>query len=191
MELPFAENSLEPAMIRDEVHIHYNKHHKSYVENLNKIIKGTEFENMKLEDIVVKSKTGPIFNNSAQILNHNFFWKSLDGDSKFEPDSKFGKMLIKEFKSLEGFQKEFEEKVKKFFASGWAWIVLKNGKLQITTTHNAHNPLSSNEGKVVLCIDLWEHSFLYDPQYEADRAKYIKNIWKIINWKFADENVSS
>lgn len=189
MDLPFAENALEPTMTKDEVHIHHAKHHKAYVEKLNKIIKDTEFESMKLEQIISKSKTGPIFNNSAQIWNHNMFWKSLSADSKFDPNSNVGKAIVKEFKNLDGFKKAFEEKAKKFFGSGWAWLILKDGKINIVTTSNAHNPISSNEGKLLLAIDLWEHSFLYDPQYEADRAKYLKNIWQIINWEFAEENL--
>ncbi len=182
-KLPWPENSLEPHISKDTIHFHYHKHHKGYVDNLNKLIKGTEFEHMKLEEIIKKSKTGPIFNNAAQDWNHTFYWNSLSPDSKFDADSKIGKAIIASFKTREAFEKEFGEKGKKLFGSGWVWLVKSDGKVTIETSTNAHGP----EKDPLFVCDVWEHAYYLD--YENERPKYIENFFKIVNWEFAEKNL--
>ncbi len=186
MKLPFAENALEPTLSKEQVKLHYHKHHKAYVDKLNKLIKDTEFEKLGVEQIMAKSESGPIFNNSAQIYNHDFYWKSLSPNSKFDTNSKLGKKIISQFGSLDAFKKEANEKVKKFFGSGWLFLTSRDGKLVLSTFRDAHNPLSKKEGKPLLTIDIWEHSFYVS--YPADRGKYMEEIWNVVNWDFAEKN---
>ena len=187
MKLPFAEDALSPTLSKEQVSLHYHKHHKTYVENLNKIIKDTEFQGKSLDKIMMEAGSGPIFNNSAQIWNHNFLWHSLTPDSKFDENSKIGKKIVEEFNSFDAFKKEAEEKAKKFFGSGWLFLSEKNGKLVLHTFRDAHNPLTKKEGKPLLTIDLWEH--MWYVSYPADRKTFMKEIWNVVNWKFAEENL--
>lgn len=187
MELPYAEDALTPTLSKEQVSLHYHKHHKAYVENLNKLIKDTEFQGKDVEQIMLKAGSGPIFNNSAQVWNHNFLWQSLTPDSKFDEKSKIGKKIIDQFESFDNFKKEAKEKAKKFFGSGWLFLLERNGKLILATFRDAHNPLTKKEGNPLLTIDLWEHMFYIS--YPADRKKFMEEIWKVINWKFAEENL--
>ena len=186
MKLPFAEDALAPTLSKEQVSLHYHKHHKAYVENLNKIIKDTEFANMGVEQIMMKSGSGPIFNNSAQIWNHDFLWHSLTPKSEFDEESELGKAIVKQYGSFEKFKKEAEEKAKKFFGSGWLFLSKKDGKLVLATFRDAHNPMSKKEGTPLFTIDLWEH--MWYVSYPADRKEFMKDIWDIVNWEFANDN---
>lgn len=187
MKLPFAEDSLAPTLSKEQVSLHYHKHHAAYVKNINKLIKDTEFSGKNVEDIMMKSGSGPIFNNSAQVWNHNFLWNSLTSNSKFDEDSKIGKKIIEQFESFEKFKKEANEKAKKFFGSGWLFLSERDGKLVLATFRDAHNPLTKKEGKPLLTIDLWEH--MWYVTYPADRVKFMEDIWNVVNWKFAEDNL--
>lgn len=183
-KLPWAHDALEPHISKETIHYHYNKHHKAYVENLNKLIKDTEFSDMELDEIIRKSKSGPIFNNAAQVWNHTFYWNSMTGDKKMlDEDSKLGKMIKVEFKTVEAFEKQFTEKGKKLFGSGWVWLTHNNGKVAIETTHNANGP----KHDPLLVCDVWEHAYYLDVMNE--RPKYVGNFFKVVNWAFAEENL--
>lgn len=187
MKLPYTEDALSPTLSKEQVSLHYHKHHKAYVDNLNKIIKGTEFESKTVKEIMLRAGSGPIFNNAAQVFNHDFLWNSLTPDSQFNEDSNIGKAIIKQFKSLDAFKKEAEEKAKKFFGSGWLFLIEKNGKLILHTFRDAHNPLTKNEGKPIIAIDLWEH--MWYVSYPAERKEFMKQIWNVVNWNFAEKNL--
>lgn len=183
-KLPYSHSALAPHISKETMHYHYNKHYKAYVDNLNKLIKDTEFAHMELEEIIGKSKTGPIFNNAAQAWNHVFYFNSMVGDKKMlDEESKLGKMIKAEFKTIEAFEKEFTEKAKKLFGSGWVWLTHNNGKVSIEATHNANGPKNSP----LLVCDKWEHAFYLD--YQNEVPEYVKNFFKVVNWKFAEGNL--
>lgn len=184
-KLSYSHEALEPHISKETMHYHYNKHYKAYVDNLNKLIKDTEFTHMELEEIIAKSKTGPIFNNAAQAWNHVFYWHSMTPVKDFEElnEGKLYDAIIEEWKTFEGFEKEFVEKSKKLFGSGWTWLTSKNGKLVIESTHNANGP----KNKPLLVCDNWEHSYYLT--YMNDRPEYVKNFFKVVNWKFAEDNL--
>ena len=178
MELPYKKNALEPYMCEETVTYHYEKHHAWYVKKLNNLIEWTEFEDMKLEDIIKKSE-GKIYNNAAQVWNHNEFWKNFSDKAPTEPSDKMMKLLEDNFWDYESFKKEFQEKALNRFGSGWAWLVQKDNKLEIYSTPNAENPLTEG-GNMLITIDVWEHAYYLDTR--NDRAKYVENFWKILDW---------
>ena len=183
MTLPYAPEALEPVISRETIEFHHGKHLQTYVDNLNKLIAGTEFEGMSLEEIVCKSQGG-IFNNAGQILNHNLYF------GQFAPNPLNTNPLIPEplaqainrdFGSFEAFQKEFEQKGVTLFGSGWVWLSAdKDGKLVITQETNANNPISKGL-KPLLTMDVWEHAYYID--YRNRRAAHLQALWQIINWE--------
>lgn len=183
-KLPFEHNALEPSISKETIHYHYNKHHKAYVDNLNKLIKGTEFADMELEEIISKSGSGPIFNNAAQVWNHTFYWHSMIPTKDFVPleAGTLYDAIINTFKTFEAFEKEFGEKGKKLFGSGWVWLVKDGKKVAIEATHNANGPKKT---PLIVC-DVWEHAYYLDEKNE--RPEYIKKYFKIVNWDFAKKN---
>lgn len=180
--LPYAPDALEPVISRETIDYHHGKHLQTYVDNLNKLVAGTEFENMPLEQIVYKSQ-GAIFNNAGQILNHNLYF------TQFVPNSLNSNPLIPEplahainrdFGSLEAFKAEFEQKGTTLFGSGWVWLASdKDGKLVITQEPNAGNPVTKGL-KPLLTMDVWEHAYYID--YRNRRAAHLQSLWQIINW---------
>jgi Fe-Mn family superoxide dismutase len=186
-KLPWEHSALEPNISKETIHYHYDKHHKAYVDNLNKLIKGTEYEDMELTKIITKSESGPIFNNAAQVWNHTFYWNSMTPTKKFESleTGKLYDAIMKQWKTFEAFEKEFGEKGKKLFGSGWVWLTSNNGKLNIEVTHNANGP----KHKPLIVCDKWEHAWYLD--YQNDVVEYMKHFFKIVNWKFANENFTS
>lgn len=183
--LPFDKKALEPHMSAETFDYHYEKHHRAYVDNLNKLVAGTEHEGTSLEKLIQKT-TGPIFNNAAQIWNHTFFWNSLTPKTTGEPDGALASAINRDFGSLKGFQEKFTETATKHFGSGWAWLVkTADGKLEVLSTSDAKNPLTDGKTPLLTC-DVWEHAYYID--YRNARAKYLEVFWKIANWKFAEEN---
>lgn len=181
-KLPYAEDALQPYISKETLEYHYGKHHKAYVDNLNKLIPGTEFENMSLEETIMKSKQGPIFNNAAQVWNHTFYWHCMTPKSAGEPSDKLADAIKKTFKSFEDFKKLFSETAIKTFGSGWAWLVKNNkGDLEIISTSNAGTPMTDHK-KALLTCDVWEHAYYID--YRNLRPSYVDNFWKIVNWDF-------
>ncbi len=185
--LPFARDALEPHMSRETLDFHYGKHHKTYVDTANKLIAGTEFENASLDDIVRKS-SGKLFNNAAQIWNHNFFWQCLT-PKQSQPGGKLEKALTKPFESLDNFKKQFTEAAVGTFGSGWAWLVKDAaGALAIVSTSNAGNPLTAGQTPLLTC-DVWEHAYYLD--HKNARPKYLEQYWALVNWEFVEKNLDA
>ncbi len=182
-KLPFAENAMEPFISAETIQYHYGKHHTGYVNKLNDLIKGTEYEEMSLSAIIRRAD-GPIFNNAAQIFNHTFYWKCLSSSSTAAEGTLLEK-INNDFGSLEALKEEFIKMGASLFGSGWVWLVREpKGKLMIKQTSNAHTPLSSNLIPIFVC-DVWEHAYYID--YRNARPDYLKEFWKHINWKSASK----
>jgi len=165
---------------------HYGKHHKGYVDNLNKLTKGTDYEDASLETMIKKSNFGSIYNNAAQVWNHTFFWNSLDATSSEDDISEdLMKKIEKSFKSLDEMKKEFVSKATTQFGSGWVWLTVDEGYLSVRTTANADTPLRNDHVPLLVC-DLWEHAYYLD--HQNDRAGFVEAFLKHANWKFASEN---
>ncbi len=178
-ELPYSLDALSPHISRETLEFHSGKHHQTYVDNLNKLIAGTEHESQDLETIV-KNSSGGIFNNAAQIWNHTFYFEGLApaGSSKLDGDLK--NAIEKTWGSFETFQVEFNKVALATFGSGWAWLVKKSdGTLAIVSTSNALTPLTTEDLPIFTC-DVWEHAYYIDSRNA--RAKYLENFWKVINW---------
>jgi len=183
--LPYAMDALAPAISKETLEYHYGKHHRAYVTNLNNLIPGTEFEHMTLEEIMLKAKGG-IFNNAAQVWNHTFYWHSLSPQAGGEPTGELAEKIKKTFGSFEEFKTLFTKAATTQFGSGWAWLVKNNAdELEIVQTSNAGNPLLEGKKPLLTC-DVWEHAYYIDTR--NDRAAYIANFWKLVNWKFAENN---
>lgn len=183
-KLPYEMDALQPYISKETLEYHYGKHHKAYVDNLNKLIPGTEFENMSLEDTIKKS-SGGIFNNAAQIWNHTFYWHCLTPKSAGEPTGKLADAIKKKFGSFDEFKKAFSETAIKTFGSGWGWLVKNsNGDLEIVSTSNAGTPMTDNK-KALLTCDVWEHAYYID--YRNARPTYVEKFWEIVNWDFVTE----
>ncbi|NLX84918.1 MAG: superoxide dismutase [Fe] [Synergistaceae bacterium] len=184
--LPYSMEALEPEISRETLEYHYGKHHQSYATNLNKLIVGTEFENMSLEEIIMKS-SGGIFNNAAQVFNHTFYWDCLAPKAGGEPTGKIAELINKEFGSFAEFKEKFSKTAVTTFGSGWAWLVKdKNGKLEIVSTSNAGNPMTDGKKPLLTC-DVWEHAYYID--YRNARPSYVEKFWNLINWDFVSSNL--
>jgi len=183
-ELPYAHNALEPIISERTISFHYGKHHQTYVNNLNGLVVGTEFENSDLEAIVKKSE-GPIFNNAAQIWNHTFYFLSLTPDKGSVPNDKLLKAINIGWDSLENFKVEFNKAAVSVFGSGWAWLVKDGeGKLSIVKESNAGNPLTRGLTPL-LTFDVWEHAYYLD--YQNRRADYVAALWDLVDWKLVSD----
>lgn len=178
-ELPYAHNALEPVISEKTISFHYGKHHLTYVNNLNGLVPGTEFENTDLDTIVKKSE-GPIFNNAAQIWNHNFYFLSLTPNKGSVPSAALAKAIDAAFGSFDSFKDEFGKAAITVFGSGWAWLVKDaEGKLSIVKESNAGNPMT--RGLVpLLTFDVWEHAYYID--YQNRRADYVAALWDLVDW---------
>ena len=190
--LPYAENALEPVVSAKTISFHYGKHHKGYVDNLNKLISGTEHLEMSLEEIIKNTAKKPektaIFNNAAQTWNHTFYWKSLSPKGGGEPPASLKKQIEASFGSVDACKKELASAALSQFGSGWAWLVLDGDILKVIKTTNADNPLMIGM-KPLFTIDVWEHAYYLD--YQNLRANYVNEVLeKLINWEFALLNTS-
>lgn len=184
-ELPYAKNALAPHISAETLEYHYGKHHATYVANLNKLIAGTEFADLSLEDIVKKA-SGGIFNNAAQVWNHTFYWNSLSPKGGGEPTGPVADAIVKSFGSFAGFKEKMTNAAITQFGSGWAWLVKNpDGSLAIEQTSNAATPLKDSK-KALLTVDVWEHAYYID--YRNARASYVEAFWKLVNWQFAAQN---
>ena len=183
-KLPYELDALAPHISKETLEYHYGKHHKAYVDNLNKLIVGTEFENMLLEDIIKKS-SGGIFNNAAQIWNHTFYFSGFSPNGGGQPTDALADAINSTFGSFESFKEKLSQAAATQFGSGWAWLV-KNaqGKLEIVATSNAGNPMTDGKTPLLTC-DVWEHAYYID--YRNARPKYIENFWEIVNWDVVAE----
>lgn len=182
-ELPYASDALSPAISRETVEFHYGKHEKTYIENLNKLIKGTKYAEMDLEDIICQSE-GPLFNNASQAWNHIFYFFSLSPYGGGEPEGELRKAIDSQFGSFEKFKDEFVNAGVGLFGSGWVWLSKdQDGKLFITQQQNAGNPLT--DGLVpLLTFDVWEHAYYLD--YQNRRADALKSLWSVVDWDMVE-----
>jgi superoxide dismutase, Fe-Mn family len=188
--LPYAENALEPAITAKTIGFHYGKHHKGYMDNLNKLITGTDYSDLSLEEIVKGTAGRPeriaIFNNAAQAWNHTFYWKSLSPTGGGEPPAALKRKIDASFGSVAECKKELAAAAMAQFGSGWVWLVAEGDKLKVVKTANADNPLTTDMVPL-LTIDVWEHAYYLD--YQNLRADYTKAVLdKLINWEFALQN---
>jgi len=186
MTLPYEHSALEPYISTETVSYHYDKHHAGYVNKLNALIEGSEFVDMPLETIVLKA-SGAVFNNAAQVYNHDFYWKGLTA-SESSPSDELLELIDSCFGSLEGFKEQFLAVAAGFFGSGWIWLVLTHeGQLKIETTPNADTPIRHGYIPLLTC-DVWEHAYYID--YRNLRPNYLSNWWKVINWDFVSDNLT-
>jgi superoxide dismutase, Fe-Mn family len=190
--LPYDESALEPVISAKTLSFHHGKHHKTYVDTTNKLIEGTEYAQLSLEEIVKKAAAQPdkagLFNNAAQVWNHNFYWKSLKPKGGGEPPAELKKLIETAFGSVEALRKELAKNAVEQFGSGWAWLALEGDRLKILKTSNAQNPLTGN-AKPLLTIDVWEHAYYLD--YQNKRVDHVNAVIdKLANWEFAAENLS-
>jgi Fe-Mn family superoxide dismutase len=184
-ELPYAKNALEPHISEETLEFHYGKHHATYVDKLNGMIAGTEFESASLEDIIA-SASGGIFNNAAQIWNHSFYWDGLSPNGGGKPEAALAEAIDQEFGSFEQFKEAFTASALGNFGSGWTWLVKNSSaKLEIFNTDDAANPMTDGHTPLLTC-DVWEHAYYID--YRNKRPDYINAFWNIVNWKFVAAN---
>ncbi len=184
-KLPYALDALQPYISQETLEYHYGKHHQAYVNNLNNLVKDTEFADAPLEKIIMNS-SGGIFNNAAQVWNHTFYWNCLTPKSNGEPTGKLADAIMKKFGSLDEFKKQFSQTAIATFGSGWGWLAKNaNGELEIISTSNAGTPMQQDK-KALLTCDVWEHAYYID--YRNARPTYVENFWKLVNWDFVAEN---
>ena len=192
--LPFAENALAPVISARTISFHYGKHHQGYVNNLNKLLANSELAGLPLEKIITsttadKPNVAAVFNNAAQVWNHNFYWKSLQPKGGGAPPAELKKKMEDSFGDVTGCLDAFSKAATSQFGSGWAWLALNNGKLEVVKTSNAETPITSGL-KPLVTIDVWEHAYYLD--YQNLRADYVKAVLeKLINWDFAMANMQA
>ena len=183
--LPYAIDALAPHISKETLEYHHGKHHKTYVDNLNKLIPGTEFENLSLDDIVRKS-SGGMFNNAAQIWNHTFYWNCLAPNAGGKPTGALAAAIDKAFGSFDAFKEKFSQTAIGTFGSGWGWLVKNaSGSVEVVSTSNAGCPLTAGQTPLLTC-DVWEHAYYID--YRNARAKYVETFWNLVNWDFVARN---
>ena len=183
--LPYEKNALEPHISQETLEYHYGKHHQTYVTNLSNLTKGTEMENMVLEDVIKKS-SGGIFNNAAQVWNHSFYWNCLSPNGGGEPTGALAAAIDKAFGSFATFKEKFSTSAATNFGSGWTWLVkTADGGVEIVNTSNAGTPLTDGKTALLTC-DVWEHAYYID--YRNARPKYVEAFWNLVNWDFVAAN---
>ncbi|MEJ2480225.1 MAG: Fe-Mn family superoxide dismutase, partial [Acidihalobacter sp.] len=186
---PYAKDALAPAISAETLEYHHDKHHQTYVTNLNKLIPGTEFENASLEDIIRKAPAGGVFNNGAQVWNHTFYFAGMSPNGGGEPTGELAEAINKAFGSFAEFKEKFAASGAGNFGSGWTWLVKKaSGDLDIVNTSNAANPLRDGLTPL-LTVDVWEHAYYID--YRNARPKYLEAFWNVVNWDFVAKNFSA
>jgi len=190
--LPYKDDALAPSITANTLSFHYGKHHKAYVDNLNKLVEGKKYATMSLEDVIKTSAKEPgdagIFNNSAQVWNHTFYWNSMKAGGGGTPTGKLLEKINADFGSFDAFKTQFADAAKTQFGSGWAWLVLDGGKLKVTKTGNADSPLAHGQKALITC-DVWEHAYYLD--FQNRRPDYVAAFLdKLVNWDFAAANLA-
>lgn len=184
-ELPYALDALAPVMSADTLNYHYGKHLQTYLDNVNRMIEGTPFADMKLKDMITKAQ-GALYNNAAQAFNHIIFFKQLT-PTPTTISPLLTQALVARFGSVDAFKSEFSNAAITLFGSGWVWLALDaNNVLQIVPEPNAGNPITRNM-RPLMCIDVWEHAYYLD--YQNRRGDYIKNFWNLINWDYIEKRM--
>lgn len=187
-KLPYKRDALEPHISQRTIDYHYGQHHAAYVKNLNNLIENTRYEKMNLEEII-KDSEGSVFNNAAQVWNHNFYWHCMSPEENIMPQANLLKSIERDFESFENFKSIFIKQAATLFGSGWLWLVAdNNGKLSLLQTSNAGTPLTQVGMTPLLTCDVWEHAYYLDQQNL--RLAYINEFWQIINWRFVEKKFS-
>ncbi len=185
-KLPYEMDALEPTISKETLEFHYGKHHNTYVVNLNKLVTGTQFEGKSLEE-VIKTSTGGIYNNAAQVWNHTFYWNCLSPNGWGETTGEIAELIIRDFGDFETFKEQFSTAAVTNFGSGWTWLVQNSEwKLEIVSTSNAQTPLTGDD-KILLTVDVWEHAYYID--YRNARPEYVAQFWNLVNWDFVNNNL--
>jgi superoxide dismutase, Fe-Mn family len=185
-ELPYSKDALAPHISAETLEFHHGKHHKAYVDNLNKLLDGKPEASKSLEEVIMSSEAG-VFNNAAQIWNHTFYWSSMKPNGGGKPTGDLAAAIDRDFGSFDKFKEEFTTAGTTQFGSGWAWLVLEGGKLKVTKTGNADLPMKHGQ-KALLTMDVWEHAYYID--FRNARPKYIETfLTSLANWDFALENL--
>lgn len=189
-QLPYAHNALEPHIDEQTMQIHHGKHHQAYVDNLNKAIAGSEHENKSLEELVASagSISPAVRNNGGGHWNHTFFWEILAPNAGGQPSGRLSEAINSAFGSFDAFKEKFNAAATSRFGSGWAWLIVKDGKLEVTSTPNQDNPLmdvAETKGTPVLGVDVWEHAYYL--KYQNKRADYLVAFWNVVNWNKVSE----
>ncbi len=186
-ELPYPRNALEPHLSAETLEFHHGKHHNAYVTNLNKLTEGRTDASKPLEEII-RSATGGVFNNAAQVWNHTFYWQCLKPKGGGVPTGRLAELLKRDFGSVDQFKAQFRDAATTLFGSGWAWLVVEGSQLKITQTGNADLPLKHGQ-TALLTIDVWEHAYYID--YRNARPKYVEAVVEhLLNWDFAAANLA-
>lgn len=179
--LPYPRDALAPHISAETIDYHYGKHHQAYVDNTNRLIAGTPFENKPLEEIV-REASGSLFNNAAQVWNHSFYWNCLKPNGGGEPAGRLADAITRSFGSFAAFRDQFTQCALTTFGSGWAWLVERpDGGLAILSTANAATPITGEDRPLLTC-DVWEHAYYID--YRNLRGKYLEAFWQLVNWDF-------
>ncbi|MFD2189945.1 superoxide dismutase [Pistricoccus aurantiacus] len=182
--LPYEKNALEPHISAETLEYHYGKHHQAYVNKLNELTENTDDANKSLEDII-KSASGGLFNQAAQVWNHTFYWHCLSPNGGGEPEGPLAEAINAKFGSFDKFKEEFNAKAAGNFGSGWTWLIKEGDSVEIVNTDDADTPIA--QGKTpLLTIDVWEHAYYID--YRNARPKYLENVWNVLNWDFVAKN---
>jgi Fe-Mn family superoxide dismutase len=186
--LPYAKNALEPHISAETLEYHHDKHHATYVANLNKLIAGTEFEDMSLQEIIMTAPAGGIFNNAAQVWNHTFYFNCMGPNGGGEPGGALGDAINAALGSVAQFKERFSTSAATNFGSGWTWLARNDdGSLEIVNTSNAATVMSQGK-RALLTLDVWEHAYYID--YRNARPKYIEHFWNVVNWDFVAQNLA-
>ena len=189
-QLPYAHNALEPHIDEQTMQIHHGKHHQAYVDNLNKAIAGTEHENKSLEELIASagSISPAVRNNGGGHWNHTFFWEILGPNAGGQPSGALADAINSTFGSFDAFKEKFNTAGATRFGSGWAWLIVKDGKLEVTSTPNQDNPLmdvAETKGTPILGVDVWEHAYYL--KYQNRRPEYLTAFWNVVNWNKVSE----
>ena len=186
-KLPYELDALQPHISKETLEYHYGKHHQKYVDTLNQLIEGRPEEKKSLEEIIIESKQGKLFNQAAQTWNHTVYWHCMSPNGGGVPKGKMAEVINESFGSYESFKKEFSDKAAALFGSGWTWLIRNDkGKYEIVQTGDADTPVRTGQ-KAILTCDVWEHAYYID--YRNARPKYIEAWWNTINWEFAEANI--
>jgi len=187
-DLPYPKNALEPHISEETLEYHYGKHHKTYVDKLNGLVEGTDDADKSLEDII-RSATGGLFNNAAQVWNHTFYWNCMSPNGGGEPGGALADAINRDFGSFENFKQKFSDSAVGNFGSGWTWLVQnKDGSLALVNTDDAETPLTSDATPLMTC-DVWEHAYYID--YRNARPKYLEAFWNLVNWDFVAKQMEN
>ncbi|APX93089.1 superoxide dismutase [Halomonas sp. 1513] len=183
--LPYDKGALAPHLSAEALEYHHGKHHQAHVDQLNALVEGTQYDGQSLEAII-RSATGPLFNEAAQAWNHTFFWHCLSPQGGGEPAAELGEAINAQYASFAAFKEAFNGVALSHFGAGWIWLIKRaDGGLEILATHDADTPIA-HEQTPLLVVDVWEHAYYID--YRHARAKYLEAIWQLINWAFVDQN---